>query len=188
MNQGVSIKDATIMWWGGLRGALSMVLVLSLPENLAVRNILVAMVFGVVILSVVVQGSTMNILLKWLKLYPKRTKEAAFLGFYITRLRAINAQLNAIKKHSPHEIEDIKDISIKLNTEKNRILSILEDQKKNTKFKDALAKRTKIFKNTLEQIAQDSYKKSIKEHILTEEELIKLTSLTKNNQHNMELK
>jgi len=181
MKQGVSIKDATIMWWGGLRGALSMVLVLSLPEDFIVRDILLAMVFGVVVLSIVVQGSTMGILLKWLKMRPKRTKAAAFLGQHITRLRAINAQLKAIAKHSSQEVDGIKDISVELHAEKGSILKSLEDQRHSEDFQQAVARRTQKFKNQLKQIAKDSYRKSLEERLLNEEELAKLTSMLEQN-------
>ncbi|MEO6878902.1 MAG: sodium:proton antiporter [Gemmatimonadaceae bacterium] len=51
---------ATVMWWGGLRGALSMVLALSLPAGFPQRDLLVDMTFGVVLISIVLQGLTMQ--------------------------------------------------------------------------------------------------------------------------------
>ena len=48
-----------VLTWGGLRGALSMVLALSLPHELALRELIVNMVFGVVLLSILVQGLSM---------------------------------------------------------------------------------------------------------------------------------
>lgn len=56
------------MVWGGLRGSLSMVLVLTLPADFASRPLLVTMVFGVVGLSLFVQGLTMDPLLERLVL------------------------------------------------------------------------------------------------------------------------
>jgi monovalent cation:H+ antiporter, CPA1 family len=53
----------TVMTWGGLRGALSMVLALSLPYNFPNRELLVTLTFGVVVLSILVQGLTMQRLL-----------------------------------------------------------------------------------------------------------------------------
>ena len=49
-----------ILTWGGLRGAISMVLALSLPPELPLRDLLVNMVFGVVLLSILVQGLSMT--------------------------------------------------------------------------------------------------------------------------------
>lgn len=57
-----------LLSWGGLRGALSMVLVLGLPEDLPLREQLVAMTFGAVLLSIVLQGMTVAPLLRRLGL------------------------------------------------------------------------------------------------------------------------
>lgn len=56
---------STVLIWGGLRGSLSMVLAVSLPESFARRELLVDVVFGVVLVSILVQGLTMAPLLKW---------------------------------------------------------------------------------------------------------------------------
>ncbi|MDH4130554.1 MAG: sodium:proton antiporter [Gemmatimonadota bacterium] len=55
-----------ILSWGGLRGGLSMVLALSLPAGFPNRALLIATTFGVVILSILVQGLSMAPLLRWL--------------------------------------------------------------------------------------------------------------------------
>ncbi|MCX4247777.1 cation:proton antiporter [Paraliomyxa miuraensis] len=52
-----------VLVWGGLRGSLSMVLILTLPQSFPGRTLLVTLVFGVVGLSLFVQGLTMGPLL-----------------------------------------------------------------------------------------------------------------------------
>ncbi len=59
---------AAVLTWGGLRGGLSMVLVLGLPPGVPHRSLIQTMTFGVVILSILVQGLTMGPLLRRLKL------------------------------------------------------------------------------------------------------------------------
>jgi CPA1 family monovalent cation:H+ antiporter len=54
--------------WGGLRGALSMVLALSLPADFPQRNLLIAMTFGVVVLSILLQGLTIAPMLRRLNI------------------------------------------------------------------------------------------------------------------------
>jgi Na+:H+ antiporter len=51
-----------ILYWGGLRGAISLALVLSLPSTLGLdaSGQLLAMVFGVVLFTLLIQGTTMN--------------------------------------------------------------------------------------------------------------------------------
>jgi CPA1 family monovalent cation:H+ antiporter len=57
-----------VLTWGGLRGALSMVLALALDPEFPHREIIVTMTFGVVLLSIVVQGITTEPLLRALGL------------------------------------------------------------------------------------------------------------------------
>jgi CPA1 family monovalent cation:H+ antiporter len=58
----------TVLAWGGLRGALSLVLALSLPVDFPARDLVIAMTAGVVALSIVVQGVTIAPLVKRLGL------------------------------------------------------------------------------------------------------------------------
>lgn len=59
---------AVVMSWGGLRGALSMVLALSIPQHFEFRELVIALVFGVVLLSIFIQGLSMPFILRKLKL------------------------------------------------------------------------------------------------------------------------
>ena len=68
----IPMQEQHILWWGGLRGALSLGLALALPPSLAWRNEIVIAAFGVVAFSVVVEGLTMPLLLRILGFLPKR--------------------------------------------------------------------------------------------------------------------
>ena len=60
-----------VLFWGGLRGAITLALALSLPEEgifIAERGRLQAMAFGVVLFTLLVQGFSMDWFLKRLKL------------------------------------------------------------------------------------------------------------------------
>ena len=59
--------------WGGRRGALSMVLAISLPDDFPRRERVVTTTFGVVIVSIIVHGVTMAPLLRRLKMVPDAT-------------------------------------------------------------------------------------------------------------------
>jgi CPA1 family monovalent cation:H+ antiporter len=61
--QPVPASWAPVLVWGGLRGSLSMVLVLTLPATFPGRGLLVTLVFGVVGLSLLVQGLSIPVLL-----------------------------------------------------------------------------------------------------------------------------
>ena len=51
--------ERSVLVWGGLRGALTITLALALPTSLPERPLLIAMAFGVVLFSLVVQGITL---------------------------------------------------------------------------------------------------------------------------------
>jgi CPA1 family monovalent cation:H+ antiporter len=57
-----------VLFWGGIRGAICMVLALSLPRDLPMRQLLIAMIFAVVIFTLLVQGLTIKSLLQRLGL------------------------------------------------------------------------------------------------------------------------
>jgi CPA1 family monovalent cation:H+ antiporter len=71
------------LFWGGLRGALSLALALSLPVTLASRGELQAMTFGVVLFTLLAQGTTIRFLLDRLGLTirsPQRVARDVRLG------------------------------------------------------------------------------------------------------------
>jgi CPA1 family monovalent cation:H+ antiporter len=58
-----SLSTLIIMTWGGLRGGIAVALALSLPVGYE-RNIIIAITYGVVVFSVLVQGLTFKSLIK----------------------------------------------------------------------------------------------------------------------------
>jgi monovalent cation:H+ antiporter, CPA1 family len=57
-------SEQNALVWGGLRGALGLALVLSIPEDYPLRNSIVAVTFAVVAFSVIIQGLTCRPLLR----------------------------------------------------------------------------------------------------------------------------
>jgi CPA1 family monovalent cation:H+ antiporter len=56
--------ERLVLVWGGLRGALTVTLALALPVDIPERSLLIAMAFGVVLFTMVVQGITLPILVR----------------------------------------------------------------------------------------------------------------------------
>jgi CPA1 family monovalent cation:H+ antiporter len=54
----ITYGEQHVLWWGGLRGALALALVLSLPSRVPLRDEIVLVTFFVVAFSIVVQGLT----------------------------------------------------------------------------------------------------------------------------------
>ena len=64
----VSSHHQHLLFWGGMRGALALALALSLPGTVTDRDRIVLAAFAVVAFSIVVQGITMPLLLRRLKM------------------------------------------------------------------------------------------------------------------------
>jgi CPA1 family monovalent cation:H+ antiporter len=88
---------STVLTWGGLRGALPMVLALSLPANFAHRDLLVTMTFGVVMISILLHGVTASPLLKLLGIVSGHEARETY-EFLQAKLQAANAVLADIER------------------------------------------------------------------------------------------
>jgi CPA1 family monovalent cation:H+ antiporter len=88
---------SVILTWGGLRGALPMVLALSLPRTFPHRDLLVTMTFGVVIISILVHGLTVSRFLKWLGIVTGGEARETY-EFLKGKLRAAHAALSDIEQ------------------------------------------------------------------------------------------
>ena len=81
-----------IVTWSGIRGGLSMVLVLSLSREFVYRDLFLDVVFGCVLLCIVVQGISFKWVLKALGLIkPSETEHIEMLR---ARLAAVNSALH----------------------------------------------------------------------------------------------
>jgi CPA1 family monovalent cation:H+ antiporter len=70
-------RFASVLVWGGLRGALSMVLALAIPRDFPQRELIVTTTYGVVLLSIVLQGMTAGPLVRALGLAKRAEGSAA---------------------------------------------------------------------------------------------------------------
>jgi Na+:H+ antiporter len=90
-----------VLTWGGIRGGLSMVLALALPAGLAHRDFLVTATFGVVILSILVQGLTMSRLLRRLGIV-RRDEDRERYERLRARVQVVNAALAELDLMAGH--------------------------------------------------------------------------------------
>jgi CPA1 family monovalent cation:H+ antiporter len=93
-NSDISFPDQTILWWGGLRGSVSIALALSVPAILPDRDEVIATVFGVVLFTLLVQGLTIQPLLKALNLLGDQPVRQEY-----TELIARQTALKRVLKH-----------------------------------------------------------------------------------------
>lgn len=88
---------SAVLTWSGLRGALSMVLALGLPVGFHQRELLLHMTYGVVVLSIILQGLTMEPLLKRLGITGHKDEYQEHYEQVRGRLSAANAVLSALE-------------------------------------------------------------------------------------------
>jgi len=117
---------SVVLFWGGLRGALSMVLALSIPDTLPFKELIVTLVFGVVLLSVFLQGLTMTPLMRWLKLVsPVNTlREYELLKTKVSLLEDSLDEVERLRKRRMLHAKSAEE----LKTEMQEELKALEEQ------------------------------------------------------------
>jgi CPA1 family monovalent cation:H+ antiporter len=86
-----------VLFWGGLRGAISLALVLSLPATMPARQQLQAMTFGVVLFTLMAQGTTIQLLLERLGL-TERSPQWVAREMRLGRLFATQAGLRRLEQ------------------------------------------------------------------------------------------
>ena len=92
----IPLRWRHVLFWGGLRGAISLALALSLPVALPERGMLEAMTFGVVLFTLLAQGTTIPSLLKRLGLIERPQYQVA-RERWLGRLLAAQAGLRRLK-------------------------------------------------------------------------------------------
>jgi CPA1 family monovalent cation:H+ antiporter len=100
-------REQTVLWWGGLRGSVSIALALSLPTALKGREEIIATVFGVVLFTLLVQGLTTKTLLERLNLLgnePLRQKYTEAIARRAALLRVLD-RLKQVDKRPEIEPE-----------------------------------------------------------------------------------
>ena len=97
--QPVPMKWGHVMVWGGLKGSLSMVLILGISQDFAGNELLIRLVFGAVSASLFLQGLTIGPLLAYLGLSGSKNKDA--VAFESERARVLSAT------HALHTLEEL---------------------------------------------------------------------------------
>lgn len=95
----ISLRWQHVLTWGGLRGAISLALVLSLPAALgADRDLLRVMAFGVVLFTLLGQATTMRPLIRWLKIITRGEAQVEYEMRHarLTALRAADTRLDRL--------------------------------------------------------------------------------------------
>ena len=119
----ISLRWQHILTWGGLRGALSLALALSLPVTLGPdRSLLLEMAFGVVLFTLLVQATTMHPLVHFLGIVTRNRAQIEYemRQAELTASRAAEAHMERRYREgliSAHAWEKLKPKIQEQNTE-----------------------------------------------------------------------
>lgn len=139
----IPLKWQHLLFWGGLRGGVTLALALSLPNTIPERETLIVAAFSVVLFTLVVEGLTIKPLVQFLKLIPTHpsrqnyeTTRARLLAVHaaIQRLIALRAEgelgessyntlreeLDAAAQDFSRELDDLYTIEPGLHAEELR--------------------------------------------------------------------
>jgi CPA1 family monovalent cation:H+ antiporter len=89
--------SAIVMSWAGMRGVVTLAVALSLPEDIPGRDLMLLIAFGVILITVVVQGSTLALVIRLTGVRPTEA-DAPPLDMIAAERAMGRAQLAAVER------------------------------------------------------------------------------------------
>jgi CPA1 family monovalent cation:H+ antiporter len=93
----IAANEAIVMSWAGMRGVVTLAIALSLPESMPERDFMLLAAFGVILVTVVIQGSTLGLMIRWTGVRPGEA-DAAPIGLLEAEGSMMRAQLVAVEQ------------------------------------------------------------------------------------------
>ena len=162
-----SRKFIPVVTWSGIRGALSMVLVLSLPRSFEYRGLFVDVVFGCVLMSIVGQGVSFGAVLKALDLVkPPKSRHIEMLR---ARLAAVIAALHFLHdnygsgENVPVAVEELQKTYIE---ERGNIEEEVAENE--TAHKHLVAEEKRALSRRLDYIERDAIRQTFTMGLISE--------------------
>ncbi|MEN6348887.1 MAG: Na+/H+ antiporter, partial [Syntrophomonas sp.] len=165
-----------ILFWGGLRGAIPMALVLGLGRSFPERNELVLLTFGVVLFSLLVQGLTIKNLLQRLGLGRKRSIKSEYgrLASEIMAAEAAREELENLKNKKTLSEQVYYTLELEYEQRLNELGGKIESLRTSYPY---LAKTQEKEARMLALIVEKStFKEAERNGLLEEEDLQQLVS------------
>ncbi|TVR06788.1 MAG: sodium:proton antiporter [Phormidium sp. GEM2.Bin31] len=166
---GIKTSELTVLWWGGLRGSVSIALALSVPVMLPEREEVIGIVFGVVLFTLLVQGLTTKSLLQNLSLLDENSRKQEYAEVVARR-----AALERVLQHLQQQ-EARSDIPQDFYNYQTSLiqgeLTQLQEQLKQLQKEDPDLKdyASQMLKDQLLAIEADTYAEFVKSGQLSEE-------------------
>ena len=136
-------RPTFVIGWAGMRGVVSLASALAVPialpggEAFPHRNMILFITFCVILSTLVVQGLSLPLIIRWLKVETKENKEEERLGI---RLRMANAIVDHINTHYEKEAGTIEAFT-RLKSRYERMAAITSSRLKHDEGEDGKAAR-----------------------------------------------
>jgi Na+/H+ antiporter len=95
----LGLKPATILGWAGMRGVVTLAVALTLPETMPGRDFMLVTAFAVIFATVLIQGTTLGVLIRWLGVKEAGNAHAA-LNLSQAEAALARAQLKTVETHA----------------------------------------------------------------------------------------
>jgi len=176
----VDKKFQTVIFWGGLRGALAIAMALSIPEKLEHRSFILMLTLGVVLFTLVVNGLTINPLmaLLGLKRYSATEQFERLQAMLHARHKAWKDIL-AFAAMGVVEQESIKKTENTYNLESEKIGRELTLLRKNNKALNQSAESDMVMRHAL-KFERIEHHKLFEQGLLNESNLKDITHIIDN--------
>ncbi|GFE68162.1 sodium:proton antiporter [Chroococcus sp. FPU101] len=146
----ITLPEQTALWWGGLRGAIPIALVLSIPETLPGRDVLINIVFGFVLFTLLVQGLSMQTLMKTLNLVGDQPLRQEY-----TQMLARRIALQRVKQSMVDSVDEFPDLDPEFRSYQSKLVEV-ELQGLEEKIKTMRQEYPK-----LRTLAEEQYKRTM---------------------------
>lgn len=92
----IGAPAAIVMGWAGMRGVVTLAVALTVPETMPGHDQMIVIAFGVILVTVLVQGSTLGLLIRWTGIRPS-VGEAPPLDLFAAETAVARAQLTMVE-------------------------------------------------------------------------------------------
>lgn len=97
--QPLGARAAVVMSWAGMRGVVTLAVALSLPETMPARDLMLVTAFVVILLTVLVQGTSLGWVIQWAR-PPEHGSMRPPLDLHAAETRMFKAQLAAVEREA----------------------------------------------------------------------------------------
>lgn len=158
----IELRQQTVLWWGGLRGSVSIALALSVPATLPGRDVIIDLVFGVVLFTLLFQGLTTQFLLEKLGLTENQPLRQKYLELAARRI-ALNRVINYLSEANQYQEIEPEFYRYKIQLVQGQFNSLQEEitqlQNQNPELRDLENER---LQEKLLNIEADTYAELIR--------------------------